>query len=72
MRIFRGVLVLVAGLALTAPASATINYNSSKSNTGNVAARCHEGRAHMAVKGCGVPQHSSGMVTGRRIHKPIQ
>lgn len=72
MRIFRGVLVLATGLCLTAPAGATINYNASKSNTGNVAARCHEGRGHMAVKGCGVPQNTSGMASGRRVHKPLQ
>ncbi|PSJ58592.1 hypothetical protein [Pseudaminobacter soli (ex Li et al. 2025)] len=70
MRFLTGAFAIAIGLGLAAPASATINYNASKSNTANL--KCHAGRSHMAVKGCGVPQHSTGMATGRRMYKPIQ
>jgi hypothetical protein len=67
-----GRLFLIVGFAFSAPAHAAINYNASKSNTGNVTAKCHNGSSHMAVKGCGVPQNTSGAHSGKRIYKPVQ
>jgi hypothetical protein len=69
----RIVLFLLFTLSLTATGEATINYNASKSNTGNVTVHCKQSshcRGHMAVKGSGVPQNT-GMASGRRIHRPL-
>jgi hypothetical protein len=54
MRSFAVLFCIAAVLAAATTASATINYNASKSNTGNVA----------------VSDVSHGQVAGKRIHHP--
>lgn len=63
MRILlKGLVGLVAAMGLAASANAAVNYNSSKSNTGNLAFRGH----HNAQADLG-----HGVLVGKRRHHPI-
>jgi hypothetical protein len=63
-----GVSAAVLALCIAASASASINYNASKSNTGNVTLHCIARRGHPCVTPH-APTH--GAHTGRRRHWPL-
>ena len=67
-RIMIGVAAAVLTLGVTASANASINYNASKSNTGNVTLHCVARRGHPCVTRH-APTH--GAHTGRRQHRPV-
>jgi hypothetical protein len=66
-----GVLGAVLALGVAASADASINYNASKSNTGNVTLHCVAHRGHSCVTHRRTHAATHGAHAGRRQHQPV-